>query len=375
MLLTGCRQSGKTSLLEHTFPSHARISLDVPAVAQLAEEDGLEFLRQHPAPAIIDEVQYAPQLFRYLKDTIDKHRQDNGLYLLTGSQKFQLMQEVSESLAGRIAIIELYNLSAAELEAWSHSPAEGDTLLEWIFSGGYPELHARGLAPQRFFADYVATYLERDVRSVLNVRSLRDFDRFLRLAAVRSGQLLSMNSFASDLGISVNTVSSWLSVLEASSVIALVSPYYRNLGKRLVKTPKLYFIDTGLACFLAGLRSKEELRRSSLLGPLFETFVLGQILRWYANRALPADVYFYRDHYGHEVDFVIPVGEKLRLIECKWAEMVDAKPAGFTEIEKLLGSEGIVSASVITPRRGPRAGPQGIAIDDVVDLACLRTSP
>ena len=265
------------------------------------------------------------------------------------------MQGVTESLAGRVAVIECHSLSARELERWSGKTAEGTTLLEWIVHGGYPELHARDLPPERFYGDYLSTYLERDVRQVLQVRSLRDFDRFMRLAAVRTGQLLSYNSFASDLGVSPNTVRSWLSVLQASNVVYLLEPYYRNLGKRIVKAPKLYFTDTGLAAYLAGVRSARDLQGSTLLGPFFETHALGQLLRWHANRGLVADVYYYRDHHGHEVDFVIPVGEKLRLYECKWIEAPDTRVRGFDEVTRLIGEHSVLSRSILTPVRGTRA--------------------
>ena len=241
-------------------------------------------------------------------------------------------------------------MSWAELERWSGQAAEGDRLLEWCLTGGYPEVHARSLPVERFYADYVATYLERDVRSALQVRSLRDFDRLLRSVALRSGQLLSLNSLASDTGIAVNTAKSWLSVLETSGIIHLLSPYYRNLGKGVVKTPKLYFLDTGLLCFLLGIRTVAQLKTSALVGQIFETLALGQIVRRLANALEPVDLYFYRDHYGHEVDFVIPVGEKLRLMECKYAELPGRVPA-FAELEKTLGAAAIVDRIVVTPRR------------------------
>ena len=368
-MLTGSRQSGKTSLLERSFPSHGYVSLDLPSVAEEAES-GEGFLAKHPPPVIVDEVQYAPGLFRYLKHAIDLRRDEPGQFLLTGSQKFPLMQGVSESLAGRVAVVELHSLSLAELERWSEVDAGGEQFWRWTFAGGYPELHAADLAPGRFFSDYVTTYLERDVRQVLNVRNLRDFDRFCRLCAVRTGQLLSMNALASDIGISPNTVRSWLSVLEASGVILLLEPYYRNLGKRMVKTPKLYFLDTGLACFLAGFRTVEDLRDSALLGAFFETQVLAQIVRWYANRGLQPTVYFFRDHHGNEVDFVIPIGERLKLIEAKLWETPDLQPRGFQEIERALPPGGVVSRTVITPRRGRRTV-AGTLVADCVDLTFL----
>ncbi|MCG8557578.1 MAG: ATP-binding protein, partial [Proteobacteria bacterium] len=332
LLLTGCRQSGKTSLLERAFSDCGFVSLDLPATAEQADNSGEQFLATHPPPHIIDEVQYAPRLFRYLKHAVDRRRDVPGQYLLTGSQKFPLMAGVSESLAGRVVVLELHPLSLREIETARGDEIDRSQLLQLMFVGGYPELHAKHLEPQRFYSDYIATYLERDVRQALQVRSLRDFDRFLRLCAARSGQLLSMNSLASDVGVSSNTVRSWLSVLEASGIVMLLAPYYRNLGKRLVKTPKLYFLDTGLACSLLGVRRAADLAASALLGPMFETLVLGQIVRWFTNRGLSPNVYFYRDHYGVEVDFVIPVADRLKLIECKWSE-TPGIPKGFEQLQ------------------------------------------
>jgi predicted AAA+ superfamily ATPase len=372
VLLTGARQAGKTSLLERAFPDHAYVSLDLPSAAEEAEENGEAFLAKHSTPLIIDEVQYAPRLFRYLKHAIDQRRDVAGQFLLTGSQKFSLMQGVSESLAGRISIVELHSLSLTELERHTGQSATSELLWQWLFAGGYPELYARSLEPTRFYSDYVTAYLERDVRQVLNVRSLRDFDRFLRLCAIRTGQLVSANALAAEVGISAATARSWLSVLEASSVIVLLEPYYANLGKRLVKTPKLYFADTGLACFLAGFRSVRDLRDSALLGAFFETLVLGQIIRWFTNRGERPLVYFYRDHQGNEVDFVLPIGERLRLVEAKLSEAPDPNPRGFVELSRTLGAERILSRTLVTPRRGQRTAAGGTTtIADAVDFSFL----
>ena len=370
VLVTGSRQAGKTSLLEQQFPSFKYVSLDLPAAAEEAESSGVQFLERHSSPVIIDEVQYAPGLFRALKAVVDSERNENGRFLLTGSQKLSLMHGVSESLAGRVGLVELYTLSLREIERFVGRPIDVADMPQWIWKGGYPELVAKELRPARFYSDYVATYLERDVRQAVNVRNLRDFDRFLRLCALRTGQLLSMGSMAGDLGVSPNTIRSWISVLEASSIVALVEPYYRNLGKRLVKTPKLYFLDTGLACFLCGLDSAEGVRQSSLLGALFETFVFGQIVRAFANRGQPLALYFYRDHHGNEVDFVLPKGEKLHLIECKWSESPDPAQKGFLEIERLLGSVNILGKTIVTPGREARTT-RGVAIDNPVDLMSL----
>lgn len=366
VILTGARQSGKTSLLRRVFPDLPYVSLDIPTVAEQAEQSGEAFLRQHPPPLILDEVQYAPALFRHIKADIDQHREQCGRFLLTGSQKYSFMQGVTESLAGRVSVIELHSLAAREFEAWSEEPLQGEALLRWIFAGGYPELRARGLDEERFYADYLVTYLERDVRSVLNVRSLRDFDRFMRLCAARTGQLLSMNSFASDLSLSPNTVKSWLSVLEAANIICLLQPYYENLGKRVVKTPKLYFLDTGLACSLMGMRVAADLAGSAHLGALFETHVLGQIIRHYANRGRRPEVYFYRDHHGREVDFLLRRGDQLHLVECKWAEMPTSATRGFAELEALVGPERIGSRTVVTSGSQPRVLASGVQIMDAV---------
>lgn len=370
ILIAGARQTGKTSLCRHFFSGYPFISLDLPRLAEEAEHSGENFLESNPAPLIIDEVQYAPKLFRYLKKVIEEHRGKKAMYVLTGSQKFSLMSNVTESLAGRIAILNLHSLSLAELEKGSGNKAEGAQLLDWIFQGGYPEIHAQHLDAERFYSDYVATYLERDVRQALQVKNLRDFNRFMRLAASRTGQLLSLNTFASDIGVSSNTIKSWLSVLEASQIIYLLEPYYENLGKRLVKTPKLYFLDTGLACFLMGFRGPQDFAKSAMMGPLFETLVLGQIIRWFSNQGMEERIYFYRDHQGTEIDFVIPIGRRLKLYECKYAE--DPGPVkSFSQMERFFGPERIHSKSVITPVQSSRKTKEGVLIESCANIKSL----
>jgi len=372
VVLTGCRQAGKTSLLVRTFTDHRYVALDVPTVAEEAEHSGTDFLRRHRPPVIIDEVQYAPALLRHVKADIDSHREDNGRFLITGSQDFSLMAGVTESLAGRSAVLTLHSLSAREYEAWSGTTLDRESLVEWILRGGYPELRSRDLDAERFFGDYLATYLERDVRSILGVRSLRDFDRFMRLCAARTGQLVSLSSLAVDLGVSPNTVKSWLSVLDASNVILLLEPYFENLGKRIVKRPKLYFLDTGLCSYLLGARTQEDLLRSPMLGALFETHVLGQIVRHFANQGRRRDLYFYRDKNGREVDFLIPSAGRFALIECKWAEAPDSGHRGFAELESLVGQERIISKTIVTPERGSRRAVSGVMIADSIGLGFLQ---
>ncbi len=371
VVLTGCRQAGKTSLLLRAFAEHAYASLDVPMMAEEAERSGEDFLKRHPPPVIIDEVQYAPTLLRHVKADIDRHREENGRFLITGSQDFPLMEGVTESLAGRSSVLTLHSLSAREYEAWSGRSLDRGALVQWMLQGGYPELHSRDLNVERFFGDYLATYLERDVRSILGVRSLRHFDRFMRLCAARTGQLVSYSSLATDLGVSPNTVKSWLSVLDASNIVFLLEPYFENLGKRIVKTPKLYFLDTGLCSYLLGARTPEDLIRSPMLGAIFETHVFGQIVRRFANQGRRREVYFYRDHHGREVDFLIPSAGRFALIECKWAESPESTHRGFLEIEALVGADRIISKTIVTPERGSRRASETVAIADSVTMDFL----
>jgi predicted AAA+ superfamily ATPase len=249
--LVGPRQVGKTSLLEHDFPEFRYVSLDTASQAEMAETRPAEFLQRFPPPVIIDEVQYAPALFRHIKAYVDAHRHEKGLFLLTGSQNYALMQEISDSLAGRAAVIPFLGLSGAE---WLASPvAAGSAWGKFWLRGGYPGLwNDPTVSRERWYQGYLATYLERDVRNILRVGSLRDFERFLRACAARCAQTLNMSDLGRDVGISATTAREWIGALQASNQILLLEPYHRSLGKRLVKSPKLYFTDTGLAAFLMG---------------------------------------------------------------------------------------------------------------------------
>lgn len=320
ILITGARQTGKTALLRHSFSSAEYVTLDLPSAAAAAEHDGQAFLASFSdKPLLLDEVQYAPQLFRHLKVAIDADRHRTGRFLMTGSQKLSLMESVSESLAGRCAVLELDSLSAAEVIATLGRRAPSAEA--WMWRGGYPELVRNPEMPAGdFYAGYVATYLERDVRQVLKVGSLRDFERFLRTCALRSGQLLNLMELTRDIGIAGSTARDWLSVLEATHVVQMLEPFFNNVGKRMIKTPKLYFRDTGLLCFLLGLDSPEALASSPFNGPVWETFVLGQIMRAKAATGSSAKILFWRDVHGEEVDFVIEHNGQLRLVETKWNE-------------------------------------------------------
>ncbi len=268
VMVTGARQVGKTSLVRRVFPDISYVSLDLPSMAEQAEQNSDSFLGSQSEPLIIDEVQYAPSIFRYLKARIDADKK-TGRFILTGSQNFLLMQEISESLAGRCGVLNMMNLSWSEVTESFKTQEEP----EYIFNGGFPELYARPeIDPHFWHASYLSTYLERDVRNILNVGSLRDFDRFLRAVAARTAQILSYSELARDVGIAPNTAKQWISVLQASGQIILLEPYYKNLGKRLVKSPKLYMMDTGLAAFLMGFQNWEGVMRHPVVGTLWETY-------------------------------------------------------------------------------------------------------
>ncbi len=362
ILVTGMRQTGKTSLLEHFRPEAKFVSLDLPRNAEEAENSGEQLLDRMGEPVIIDEVQYAPKLFRILKSKIDRERARKGRYFLTGSQRFELMREVSDSLAGRVTIIDLPTLSAAEIERFHGKEVDTPALLDLMWRGGFPELHRDGRNPERFFSSYIASYIERDVRQLVSVRHEREFDRFLRLCALRAGQLTSLNPLAAELGISASTAKSWFDALIATHIISLVEPFHTNLSKRLIKTPKFYFTDTGLQCTLAGIRSKEELQTSVLLGQIFEAHCYGQILRSFQNRAIRPRIAFFRDHFGHEVDFVIEYGNETHLIECKWSENPEWNSKNFDIAIEMLGKGRNVTLSVACSGYISRKTSQGLTI-------------
>ena len=324
VVVTGARQTGKTTLLTRLFPGHHYVSLDLPAQAQLAEEDPRSFLLRHPPPLLVDEVQYAPNLFRHLKVEIDGNRDANGQFILTGSQKFSLMKEVSDSLAGRCGVLELEGLSIEELGDAFHDRERREGIAGILVRGFMPQLWKDpDMRPTDYFSSYQATYLERDVRQLLNVSSLRDFDRFMRASAVRTGQLLNRTELSKEVGISNKTAAEWLSVLQASNQITLLEPYFANVGKRLAKTPKLYFNDVGVLCFLLGL-NRDSVMDSYLIGAIWETFVLGELRKYLSATAPEASLWFYRDQ-SREVDFVVEKDGRLTLAEAKWKELPGRK--------------------------------------------------
>lgn len=316
--MTGARQSGKTTLARAVFAGLPYVSMEDPAERAFALEDPKGFLARFRDGAVFDEAQRWPDLFSYLQGIVDADRRP-GKYVVTGSQQFGLLAGVTQSLAGRAGMTRLLPLSLAELPPLRlHSL----TLNEAMMLGGYPALHAMEISPGDWFASYVATYIERDVRQVMNVQDLTVFQRFLRLCAGRNGQLLNLTALAGEAGISHTTARKWMSVLESSDIVYLLPPYHRNFGKRLVKLPKLYFIDVGLACWLLGIRSPELLDIHPLRGALFETLVVSEFLKYRCNQGSPPDLYFWRDNNGVEADLLFEKGNMIQPIEIKSGQTV-----------------------------------------------------
>jgi hypothetical protein len=311
--LTGPRQSGKTTLARSVFPGHKYVSLEALDTRAFATEDPRGFLAQYPDGAIIDEVQRAPGLPAFLQGIIDADPRP-GRWILTGSQNLALVQSVSQSLAGRTAVHHLLPLARREVVRFAQHP---ETLEEAMLAGGYPRIFDRELDPSEWLRSYVATYVERDVRTISQVGDLAIFQRFVELCAGRTGQLVNFLSLASDCGVTQPTAKAWLGVLEASYLVFRLPPYHRNLGKRLVKTPKLHFYDTGLACWLIGIRTPEQLRTHPLRGPIFETWVVSEFLKHRLNQGESRGLYFYRNRDGAEVDVLIEHPSHLTLIEAK----------------------------------------------------------
>ncbi len=325
IVLTGARQVGKTTILKSMFPGYAYVSLDMPSLAVLAQENSDLFLARFPPPVIIDEVQYAPQLFRYLEIWIDQNRSTKGQIILTGSQKFNLMKEISESLAGRIAVLELEPLSFHELS--QHNKVNSQLILESFERGFYPELWRE---PNRnsnhYYQSYLATYIERDVRQIINITNLLDIEKFIRLLASRTGQIVEKESLAKDVGIRVPTLNNWLSALEASNQITFLQPYYENFGTRLIKSPKVYFSDVGFCSYLLGL-DKDSLLKSPILGSLWEDLVFNELCKRNQCQEKPGQFWYYRDSLPREGDILYVNKGEVHYIECKWSQSPEKKSA------------------------------------------------
>lgn len=333
--LTGPRQAGKTTLAQQAFGDKAYVSLENPEEREFAETDPKRFLARFTEGAILDEVQRCPALLSWLQGLVDT-RKRMGDFVLTGSQQFELVSGMTQSLAGRVGRVELLALSSAELAATGQLPTSLEAML---WQGGYPALYDRDLTPEDWFANYVATYLERDVRQLIAVRNLTQFQRFVRMCAARSGQLLNLTALGADCGISAVTAREWLSVLEASYLVLRLPPYHQNFGKRLVKTPKLYFLDVGLMAWLLGIRAPENITTHAMRGALFETWIVSEFVKQRFNAGRAADLHFWRDNVGHEVDLVFETQDGLQAVEIKSGNTFAADwPAAALKWQQLSGS-------------------------------------
>jgi hypothetical protein len=307
--LTGPRQSGKTTLVKAAFPALPYVSLEEPDIRQFALTDPRGFLSNYPVGAVLDEIQNTPELFSYIQRIVDENREVQ--FVLTGSSNFLLMEKINQTLAGRTAVLHLLPFSFAELQPISD---QYETL---IFKGQYPRIYDRDIAPTDFYPSYIQTYVERDVRLIKNIGNINTFIQFTRLCAGRIGQLLNLANLASDTGISANTVKEWLSVLESSYILYRLQPYHRNYNKRLVKSPKLYFYDTGVACSLLGIHDVNQIQLHYMKGALFENLIINEFIKRNFNRGENRQPYFWQDNHGKEIDCLLVNGEKITPVEIK----------------------------------------------------------
>jgi uncharacterized protein len=318
--ITGPRQSGKSTLCRAAFPRKPYVSLEPPDQRDLARDDPRAFLARFPHGAVIDEVQRAPELLSYVQEVVDRDPTP-GRYILTGSHQLRLTEAVSQTLAGRTALLQLLPLNLTEIQRFQKAPSDLWTL---IWTGGYPRIYDRKLPADEWLSGYASTYVERDVRQLVNVGDLLAFQTFVRLAAGRVGQLLNLSALGADAGITHMTARAWLSVLEASFVAFRLPPLHRNLTKRLVKTPKLYFHDTGLLCWALGIRTPEQLETHPLRGAIFECWVVSEVLKHHTHRGVTPRLSFFRDQKGHECDLVIEQGDRIIAAEIKSGRSVAA---------------------------------------------------
>jgi predicted AAA+ superfamily ATPase len=312
----GPRQSGKTTLCRATFPERPYVNLERPDVREYARSDPRGFLHELRDGAIIDEIQRVPELLSWIQADVDA-RPAPGRYILTGSHQFDLSRQIAQSLAGRTALLRLLPLSLAELQALPRLDTDA-----YLHRGGYPRIHADGLDPTAAYGDYFETYVQRDLRELVQLRHLAEFERFVRLAAGRTGQVLNLQSLAGDAGVSGHTAREWITLLEASFIVFRLPPWFANIGKRLVKSPKLYFYDVGLAAWLIGIRQQEHLAQHPLRGHLFENLAVLEVVKAYANAGERTELHYFRDSAGNEADLVLEHGPRLLLLEMKSARTV-----------------------------------------------------
>ncbi len=367
VFIGGPRRSGKTTLCRTFLKKHRYVLLDEADVRSLAIEDPRGFLEKYPPPVIIDEIQNAPDLLPYIKARIEENKKP-GQWIITDSQQWTLMKGISETLAGRIAILHLHPLSLDEIQKTSRPhlssaesfildlmtanriPTKNLPLGRWLLEGGYPEVVLnKKVSRTLWFSSYLQTYIDRDIRGLIKRSNLHDFERFVRLLAARTAQELNCSTLSRDIGVSVPTVKSWLTLLEASSLVFLLMPFHNNYGKRLIKAPKCYFMDTGLACYLAGLQTEEHVLQGPMAGALFETACVAQFYKRFSAMADPCSLYFYRSTDGLEVDLLIEAGGKITPIEMKLSSTIDhGKARSLTkwlEISKIKDTRGLIISS------------------------------
>jgi uncharacterized protein len=356
--IVGPRQSGKTTLARYLFPNYRYVSLENLDTRSLAHDDPRGFLHDYPAPVIIDEIQRVPHLFSYLQEKVDQN-QAPAQYILTGSQQFLLMESISQSLAGRVITFKLYPFTYNEL----YGRAEDKSLEEIftikkdvtcpspgiediLFTGMYPRIHDKKLSPRKWLENYVMTYIERDIRQLVNVNNLRTFENFLKIIASQSGQLINFSSLSGLAGISLPTVKNWISLLETSGIIFILQPHHRSFSKRVVKTPKLFFNDTGLLCFLLSVRDSRDLKSHPLFGNIFETFVISEFYKRIYHTAEIPPLYFWRDKTGNEIDLLVDFGNKLYPVEIKASRTYSASfkdnISKWLELKDNVQTEGLI---------------------------------
>jgi predicted AAA+ superfamily ATPase len=328
--ITGPRQSGKTTLCRKVFPQLPYENLEIPDVRQYAFDDPRGFLSRYSNGVILDEIQRAPHLLSYIQGIVDE-RHHAGQFILTGSQQFEVLNRITQSLAGRTALLKLLPFSLAEIQVES-TPSSVDRL---ILSGFYPRIHDQHLNPTQALGDYLATYVERDVRQLAAIKDLSLFEKFVKLCAGRVGQILNLQSLANDVGVSHTTARSWISILEAGFIVFLLPPWFRNISKRLIKSPKLYFCDVGLAGYLLGLENERHVSRDPLRGHLFENIAVIEAMKYRFNRGLRSNLFFYRDSGGNEVDLIMETGPDIFPVEIKAAETVT--PSSLKGLKKFAG--------------------------------------
>lgn len=313
--ITGPRQSGKTTLVRNIFEEHIYANLENPETRQYAKDNPAQFLSQHKKGLIIDEAQHLPELFSYIMLHVDDTRR-NGEIIVTGSQNFNLLENITQSLAGRVAIFNLLPFSYSEIKGADFAQA---SLFEFIYKGMYPRLYDQNVPPEVFYPSYIQSYIQRDVRQVQNIGDLHAFEKFLHLCAGRVGQLFNQSNLATEVGVSVPTIRRWMSILQTGFVAFLLPPYFRHFNKRILKTPKLFFYDTGLVCSLLRIRSAEELDQHYARGALFENFIIVEMLKQQLNLGRQQDLYYWKDNTGYEIDLLVPQGNKLNILEIKSA--------------------------------------------------------